>query len=90
MAIPRRAGAVLALFMTSALLVTGCNGGDGDEPTEGELYANPVTLTWWMSRRVVAEEVPDDDGRDPVDDVVSGRDGGGASAEEAALHVEKP
>nr|MDT0659447.1 extracellular solute-binding protein [Micromonospora sp. DSM 115978] len=47
MAIPRRAGAVLALFLTSALLVTGCNGGDDDTSAQSELYANPVTLTWW-------------------------------------------
>lgn len=46
MAIQRRAGAVLALFMSSALLVTACGGGESEEPS-GELYENPVTLTWW-------------------------------------------
>ncbi|MFK3985100.1 ABC transporter substrate-binding protein [Micromonospora sp. NPDC050397] len=43
----RRAGAVLALFMTSALLLAGCNGGEDAGPTEDEPYKNPVTLTWW-------------------------------------------
>ncbi|MGV9804594.1 extracellular solute-binding protein [Micromonospora chersina] len=34
--------------MTSALVVAGCNSGGEDEgPSEGELYKNPVTLTWW-------------------------------------------
>ncbi len=49
MAIKRRAGAVLALLMTSALVAAGCSsGGDGDKRTHGsELYKNPVTLTWW-------------------------------------------
>ncbi|MEV1332994.1 extracellular solute-binding protein [Micromonospora costi] len=47
MAMKRRAGAVLALFVTSALLVAGCNGGDGEAQSEQELYKNPVTLTWW-------------------------------------------
>jgi raffinose/stachyose/melibiose transport system substrate-binding protein len=47
MAIPRRAGAVLALFMTTALLATACGGGGDEESSEGELYENPVTLTWW-------------------------------------------
>ncbi|MFG2099823.1 ABC transporter substrate-binding protein [Micromonospora echinaurantiaca] len=47
MAMKRRAGAVLALFLTSALLVTACNGGDDEAPAESELYKNPVTLTWW-------------------------------------------
>ncbi|MDG4832555.1 extracellular solute-binding protein [Solwaraspora sp. WMMD1047] len=47
MAIPRRAGAVLALFMTTALLATACGGGGEEEPSQGELYENPVTLTWW-------------------------------------------
>ncbi|MGC4746869.1 ABC transporter substrate-binding protein [Micromonospora sp. DT201] len=47
MATKRRAGAVLALLMTSVLVVTGCSGG-GDEATpQSELYKNPVTLTWW-------------------------------------------
>ncbi|MEW2327533.1 extracellular solute-binding protein [Micromonospora chersina] len=48
MATKRRAGAVLALLVTSALVVAGCNSGGEDEaPSEGELYKNPVTLTWW-------------------------------------------
>ncbi len=47
MAIKRRAGAVLALLTTSALLAAGCNSGDKEAPTEDELYKNPVTLTWW-------------------------------------------
>ncbi|KKJ93609.1 extracellular solute-binding protein [Micromonospora sp. HK10] len=48
MATRRRAGAALALFMTSALVVAGCSsGGDDDKPSESELYKNPVTLTWW-------------------------------------------
>ncbi|ROO60724.1 carbohydrate ABC transporter substrate-binding protein (CUT1 family) [Micromonospora sp. Llam0] len=47
MAIPRRAGAVLALFLTSTLLATGCSNGDDNTEPAGELYENPVTLTWW-------------------------------------------
>ncbi|MBY8871388.1 extracellular solute-binding protein [Micromonospora sp. PLK6-60] len=47
MATKRRASAVLALFMTSALVVAGCNSGGDEEPAESELYKNPVTLTWW-------------------------------------------
>lgn len=49
MATKRRAGAVLALLMTSALVVAGCNSGGGDDEasTKSELYKNPVTLTWW-------------------------------------------
>ena len=46
MAMKRRAGAVLALFMTSALLVAGCSSGE-EAPSEDALYKNPVTLTWW-------------------------------------------
>ncbi|WP_433280006.1 extracellular solute-binding protein [Micromonospora sp. CA-244673] len=34
--------------MASALVVAGCNsGGDEGTSSEGELYKNPVTLTWW-------------------------------------------
>ncbi|WJK38652.1 extracellular solute-binding protein [Solwaraspora sp. WMMA2056] len=47
MAITRRAGAVLALFLTSTLLATGCSSGDDSSEAAGELYENPVTLTWW-------------------------------------------
>ncbi|MET7968430.1 extracellular solute-binding protein [Micromonospora sp. NPDC005305] len=48
MATKRRAGAALALLMTSALVVAGCNsGGDDEASSETELYKNPVTLTWW-------------------------------------------
>ncbi|SIM63252.1 ABC transporter substrate-binding protein [Micromonospora cremea] len=47
MAMKHRAGATLALLMTTALLVAGCNGGDSEAPDENELYKNPVTLTWW-------------------------------------------
>ncbi|MGI5521270.1 ABC transporter substrate-binding protein [Micromonospora sp. CA-259024] len=47
MAMKHRAGATLALFVTTALLVAGCNGGDSEAPAENELYKNPVTLTWW-------------------------------------------
>lgn len=48
MATKRRAGAALALLMASALVVAGCNsGGDEGTSSEGELYKNPVTLTWW-------------------------------------------
>ncbi|RKN15826.1 extracellular solute-binding protein [Micromonospora musae] len=47
MAMKHRAGAGLALFLTTALLVAGCNGGDSEAPAESELYKNPVTLTWW-------------------------------------------
>ncbi|MEU2614296.1 extracellular solute-binding protein [Micromonospora sp. NPDC007271] len=47
MAMKSRAGTVLALLTTSALLVAGCNSGDSEAPTENELYQNPVTLTWW-------------------------------------------
>jgi raffinose/stachyose/melibiose transport system substrate-binding protein len=44
MAIKHRA---LAIFSAAALLVAGCGGDDGEEPAETQLYANPVTLTWW-------------------------------------------
>jgi len=47
MAIKRRAGAVLALFVTSTLLAAGCSSGGGTPATADELYKNPVTLTWW-------------------------------------------
>ncbi|MGV9763759.1 ABC transporter substrate-binding protein [Micromonospora tulbaghiae] len=48
MAMKRRAGAVLALFVTSALLASACGGGGEEEKAaESELYKNPVTLTWW-------------------------------------------
>jgi raffinose/stachyose/melibiose transport system substrate-binding protein len=48
MAIKRRPGAVLALSLAGALLVAGCGSGDEDPASDqGELYANPVTLTWW-------------------------------------------
>ncbi|SCF15313.1 carbohydrate ABC transporter substrate-binding protein, CUT1 family [Micromonospora coriariae] len=47
MAMKHRAGATLALLVTTALLVAGCNGGDSEAPAENELYKNPVTLTWW-------------------------------------------
>ncbi len=47
MAIKRRVRTVLALSITTALLATGCSGGESDEPVESELYKNPVTLTWW-------------------------------------------
>ncbi|MFU8875963.1 ABC transporter substrate-binding protein [Micromonospora sp. SL4-19] len=47
MAMKRRAGAVLALITTSALLAAGCNSGDSEAPSANELYKNPVTLTWW-------------------------------------------
>ncbi|MCW3842282.1 hypothetical protein ONA70_19475 [Micromonospora yasonensis] len=41
MAMKRRAGAVLALLMASALVVAGCNSGGDDAPTENELYQKP-------------------------------------------------
>ncbi|MEU7798988.1 extracellular solute-binding protein [Micromonospora arborensis] len=47
MAANRRAGAVLALLMTSVLAVAGCSGGGDEESPQSELYKNPVTLTWW-------------------------------------------
>ncbi|GGO21045.1 ABC transporter substrate-binding protein [Micromonospora parathelypteridis] len=47
MATKRRAGAVLALLMTSVLVVAGCSGGGDEESPQSELYKNPVTLTWW-------------------------------------------
>ncbi|GAA0385920.1 MULTISPECIES: ABC transporter substrate-binding protein [Micromonospora] len=47
MAIKRRVRTVLALSITTALLATGCSGGESEEPAESELYKNPVTLTWW-------------------------------------------
>ncbi|MGC5028752.1 ABC transporter substrate-binding protein [Micromonospora sp. DT229] len=47
MAIKRRVRTALALSITTALLATGCSGGESDEPAESELFKNPVTLTWW-------------------------------------------
>jgi raffinose/stachyose/melibiose transport system substrate-binding protein len=48
MAMKRRTGAILALGMTSALLVAGCgSSGGGEAPAQSELFKNPVTLTWW-------------------------------------------
>ncbi|WP_341716117.1 extracellular solute-binding protein [Micromonospora sp. FIMYZ51] len=48
MAIKRRAGTVLALSLTTALLVAGCGGGgESEAPPADELFKNPVTLTWW-------------------------------------------
>jgi len=37
----------LAIFSAATLLVAGCGGGESEEPTANELYANPVTLSWW-------------------------------------------
>ncbi|WCN79553.1 ABC transporter substrate-binding protein [Micromonospora sp. LH3U1] len=47
MATKRRACAVLALLMTSVLVVAGCNSGGDEASPQSELYKNPVTLTWW-------------------------------------------
>lgn len=47
MAVMRRVGALVTLFVTSALVVGGCTSGDDEASNEGELYKNPVTLTWW-------------------------------------------
>jgi raffinose/stachyose/melibiose transport system substrate-binding protein len=47
MAMKRRAGTILALLTTSALLATGCSGGEEESSNDGELFTKPVTLTWW-------------------------------------------
>ncbi|WP_433318465.1 ABC transporter substrate-binding protein [Micromonospora sp. CA-269861] len=47
MATKQRKGAVLALLMTSVLVVAGCSGGGEEAAPQSELYKNPVTLTWW-------------------------------------------
>jgi raffinose/stachyose/melibiose transport system substrate-binding protein len=46
MAKSRRVRAVVAVLATTSLLATtAC--GDSETPSGGELYQNPVTLTWW-------------------------------------------
>jgi raffinose/stachyose/melibiose transport system substrate-binding protein len=47
MILKRRSGAVLALVATTALVVSGCSSGSSDSGSKGDLYKNPVTLTWW-------------------------------------------
>ncbi|MDG4781275.1 extracellular solute-binding protein [Micromonospora sp. WMMD961] len=47
MAMKRRAGAVMALLMTGVLATAGCSGGGEEAAPQGELYKDPVTLTWW-------------------------------------------
>ncbi len=45
MAKRRRTGAVMALIATSLLATSACS--KGETPSGGDLYKNPVTLTWW-------------------------------------------
>jgi raffinose/stachyose/melibiose transport system substrate-binding protein len=47
MARSRRTRSVLAVFASAALLATGVAACGSDDNTSGELYKNPVTLTWW-------------------------------------------
>jgi raffinose/stachyose/melibiose transport system substrate-binding protein len=47
MRIKRRAGAVLALVATTALIASGCSKGDSNNQPTSDLYKNPVTLNWW-------------------------------------------
>jgi raffinose/stachyose/melibiose transport system substrate-binding protein len=47
MTMKRRSGAVLALFATAVLVASGCSSGSDSSDSKGELYKNPVTLTWW-------------------------------------------
>jgi raffinose/stachyose/melibiose transport system substrate-binding protein len=47
MRIKRRAGAVLALVATTALIASGCSSGGSDNQPTSDLYKNPVTLNWW-------------------------------------------
>ncbi|MCG5450619.1 extracellular solute-binding protein [Micromonospora sp. NIE111] len=47
MATKRRASAVLALLMTSVVVLAGCSGGGEEAAPQSELYKDPVTLSWW-------------------------------------------
>ena len=47
MARSRRVRTAMALMATTTLLLLGACTKGSEAPAEGQLYANPVTLTWW-------------------------------------------